>query len=119
MLIKIVVILLLSSVTTYSVKAQTEDSESSFDPAKERARGHFRTGVNFYRERNFRAALIEFQRAYKAYPNYKLLYNLGQASLELQEYVQAIDYLTSYLRTGGHLIEVQRRDEVRRTIAEL
>jgi hypothetical protein len=51
----------------------------------EAARAHFRMGVDFYRERNFRAALIEFQRAYRAAPHYKLLYNLGQASVELQE----------------------------------
>jgi hypothetical protein len=83
------------------------------------ARAHFRMGVDFYRERNFRAALIEFQRAYRAAPHYKLLYNLGQASVELQEYAPAIDYLSGYLRAGRGEIDEARRKEVEQTILEL
>lgn len=111
--------MVLSSVTTYSVKAQTENKKSDIEAATESARNHFRTGVDLYRERNFRAAIIEFQRAYKAYPNYKLLYNLGQVSVELQEYVQAIDYFAGYLRAGGNAVEPQRRQEVEQAMAML
>jgi len=85
----------------------------------EAARAHFRMGVDFYRERNFRAALIEFQRAYRAAPHYKLLYNLGQASVELQEYAPAIDYLSGYLHAGRSEIDEARRKEVEQTILEL
>ena len=85
----------------------------------EAARAHFRMGVDFYRERNFRAALIEFQRAYRAAPHYKLLYNLGQASVELQEYAPAIDYLSGYLRAGRGEIDETRRKEVEQTILDL
>jgi hypothetical protein len=83
------------------------------------ARSHFKLGVDFYRERNFRAALIEFQRAYADSPHYKLLYNLGQASLELQEYASAIDYLSDYLREGGSEISPERSAEVAETIKYL
>jgi tetratricopeptide (TPR) repeat protein len=86
---------------------------------EEAARAHFRMGVDFYRERNFRAALIEFQRAYRTAPHYKLLYNLGQASVELQEYAPAIDYLSGYLRAGRGEIDEARRKEVEQTILEL
>lgn len=84
--------------------------------ATESARSHFRLGVDFYREGNFRAALIEFQRAYADAPHYKLLYNLGQASLELQEYAAAIDFLSAYLRQGGDDITAERRSEVEESI---
>jgi tetratricopeptide (TPR) repeat protein len=87
--------------------------------ATEDARAHFKLGVDFYRERNFRAALIEFQRAYAASPHYKLLYNLGQASLELQEYAIALEHFTGYLREGGEEITAERRQEVEETIASL
>lgn len=87
--------------------------------ATESARAHFRLGVDFYRERNFRAALIEFQRAYADAPHYKLLYNLAQASLELQEYAGAIDYFAAYLQQGGDEIAPERRQEVEQAIADL
>jgi tetratricopeptide (TPR) repeat protein len=92
--------------------AQTAESHDSV----ESARAHFKLGVDFYRERNFRAALIEFQRAYADMPHYKLLYNLGQASLELQEYAGAIDYFTAYLREGGDEVTPERRAEVEQSI---
>jgi tetratricopeptide (TPR) repeat protein len=82
------------------------------DAALERARKHFKIGVDFYRERNFRAALIEFQRAYKSSPHYKLLYNLGQTSLELREDAAAIDYFSRYLQEGRSELEPERRQEV-------
>ena len=98
--------------------AQTEP-EAPIDAATERARAHFKLGVDLYREGNSRAALIEFKRAYKAAPHYKLLYNLGQASLELQEDSNAIDYFSTYLRQGGDEITADRRKEVEETIERL
>jgi hypothetical protein len=89
------------------------------DEATASARSHFKLGVDFYRERNFRAALIEFERAYADSPHYKLLYNLGQASLELQEYANAIDYLSRYLAEGGSEISDERTAEVKQTIKYL
>ena len=95
--------------------AQAGESHDSI----ESARAHFKLGVDFYRERNFRAALIEFQRAYADMPHFKLLYNLGQASLELQEYAGAIDYFTAYLREGGDDVTPERRAEVEQSIQYL
>jgi len=113
--------------TTPAEQAEAEPAATGSDaPAAkptpgeaEAARAHFRMGVDFYRERNFRAALIEFQRAYRAAPHYKLLYNLGQASVELQEYAAAIDYLSGYLHAGRGEIDEARRTEVEQTILEL
>ncbi|MEY4576377.1 MAG: hypothetical protein RL701_1080 [Pseudomonadota bacterium] len=116
---------LLGSVMVSSVYAQsdTTDPKSSPDAAgtspTEGARVHFKLGVDFYRERNYRAALIEFKRAYNAQPHYKLLYNLGQASLELQEDSAAIDYFTNYLTQGGSDIAEDRRAEIESYITRL
>lgn len=103
-----------------SVGAQSSGA-SAREPADpmERARVHFKLGVDFYRERNYRAALIEFQRAYDATPHYKLLYNLGQASLELQEDERAIEYFQRYLSEGADKLDPERRSEVEQTIARL
>src|SRR5205823_3161495 len=64
-------------------------------------RKHFQAGVQFYKEGDFRAALIEFKRAYESAPNYKVLYNLGQTNLELQDYAQALTSFQKYLTDGG------------------
>jgi tetratricopeptide (TPR) repeat protein len=121
--------LLFSSLVAIAPRAQAQESTSedgntapageASEDSKESARAHFRLGVDFYRERNFRAALIEFQRAYNDMPHFKLLYNLGQASLELQEYAGAIDYFNSYLRQGGDEVTPERRAEVEQAIEYL
>jgi hypothetical protein len=98
-----------------------QDSKDALDPnnATERARVHFHNGVDFYHENNFRAALIEFRRAYKAAPHYKLLYNLGQVSLELQEDGPAIDYFTDYLSEGADELSPERKLEVQDKLVRL
>jgi len=104
---------------TAAVETSAADPSGVSEAEKASARSHFKLGVDFYREGNFRAALIEFQRAYADSPHYKLLYNLGQASLELQEYASAIDYLTDYLQEGGTEITAERGAEVEQTILYL
>lgn len=114
-----------SALAQVSIKPSEPDDGSGVavseatEAQKESARAHFKLGVDFYRERNYRAALIEFQRAYADSPHYKLLYNLGQASLELQEYASAIDYLTDYLKEGGTEIAPERAAEVEQSIRYL
>jgi hypothetical protein len=82
-------------------------------------RKHFQSGVQFYKEGDFRAALIEFKRAYEAAPNYKVLYNLGQTNLELQDYAQALTSFQKYLTDGGKDIPKDRRQTVDGEIKKL
>ncbi|HET6335754.1 MAG TPA: PEGA domain-containing protein, partial [Polyangiales bacterium] len=110
---------LVTQLTASSLHAQDLEDAADSDNPTDRARVHFRNGVDFYHEGNFRAALIEFKRAYKASPHYKLLYNLGQVSLELQEDGSAIDYFTHYLREGGDELSPERTQEVQRDLARL
>merc|ERR1712065_115800 len=86
---------------------------------REQARIHFRMGVDFYRDRDFRAALIEFRRAYAIVPHHTVLFNLAQAALELKEYVMALEYLEEYLERGGGQISRVRRDDVTAMMEEL
>jgi tetratricopeptide (TPR) repeat protein len=112
--------LLVVLVLSFGARARAQvETASEAANATDRARLHFKLGVDFYRERNFRAALIEFKRAYGAAPHYKLLYNLGQASLELQEDAAAIEYFNEYLRLGADELSEDRRQEVEETIHRL
>jgi hypothetical protein len=85
----------------------------------ESASDHFKRGVQFYRERDFRNALIEFKRAYEIEPNYAVLFNLGQTSFELKDYVEAQRAFTAYLEQGKSEIPPDRRKEVEGELEKL
>jgi tetratricopeptide (TPR) repeat protein len=86
---------------------------------KEAARAHFRQGVTLVREGAYEAALVELKRAYELAPDYRMLFNIGQTSLQLNEYIAAIEAFESYLAQGGSHIETERRASVEASLAEL
>jgi tetratricopeptide (TPR) repeat protein len=83
------------------------------------ARGHFRLGIDSYRDGDLETALIEFKRAYAAAPNFRLLYNLGQVSQELRDYPAAERYYAGYLKEGGAQLEASRKQEVEYELAKV
>ncbi len=87
--------------------------------AKEQASGHFRAGVGFYKNGDFTAALVEFKRAYELEPNYRVLFNLGQTSQELNDYAAALSAFERYLEEGGKEIDAARRAKVDGWVREL
>ncbi len=76
------------------------------------ARAHFRKGLELYQDGDYRAALIELERAYALEPRYRLLYNLGQVAYALRNYVDAEKYFTEYLEKGKDEIAADRRADV-------
>src|SRR5262245_23071216 len=96
-------------------QARAEDADAQGDV--DTGRSHFKNGVDYYRDGDLGAALIEFKRAYAAAPNYRLLYNLGQVSHELLDYTNAQAYFQRYLSEGGAEIEAARRQEVETALA--
>lgn len=103
--------LCLAPVALAQSEEQTADAQPNPGDAA-RARHHFKMGVEFFRESNFGAALIEFERAYELVPHYKVLFNLGQTYIELQEYGKAVEALQGYLDKGGSAVSDQRREQV-------
>ncbi|HEY3820696.1 MAG TPA: PEGA domain-containing protein [Polyangiaceae bacterium] len=89
------------------------------DDAVAQAGAHYARGVKLYEEDDYRAALIEFSRAYELAPNWAVLYNLGQAHYQLREYPGALKTLERYVREGGAGIAADRRAQVDREVAEL
>lgn len=82
------------------------------DQARKQASERFQRGVELYQEGAFRAALVEFERAYGIAPDYRLLYNIGQVKLQLQDYLGATQSYERYLAEGGADIPRARRDDV-------
>lgn len=85
----------------------------------EQARLHFTQGTKLYKDGDFDAALVQFERAYDVKPNYKVLYNIGQAYFQLRQYVEARDAMERYVREGGNQIDTERLTQVNKDIADL
>ena len=58
---------------------------------------HFQRGVALYGEADYRAALIEFKRAYSIAPNAAVLYNVGETQYQMQDYAGALTTFEHYL----------------------
>jgi tetratricopeptide (TPR) repeat protein len=89
------------------------------DAAKQEASERFLRGVVFYNNADYRAALIEFRRAHEIAPNYRVLFNIGQASFGLNEYVDAAGAFEAYLAQGGEEISADRRAKVTEELKRL
>jgi tetratricopeptide (TPR) repeat protein len=70
--------------------------------------------VALYNETDYRAALVEFKRAYEVAPNAAVLYNIGQTYYQLQNYASALTTLDRYLAEAG--TTAPHRREVEQTI---
>ena len=107
--------------TTFTLARMTCPPAFAGDTAAARleAKKHFQRAVALYEEQYFRASLAEFQRAYELAPNYKLLYNIGQALYQLQSYSKAAEAFEQYLASGNRDIPRARRSEVEDSLVRL
>lgn len=80
---------------------------------------HFRSGVQLYKENDFAAALVEFQRAYDVDPKYQVLFNIAETHYRLQDYAGALKAFQRYLDDGGKQIATKRRRDVEAEIVTL
>lgn len=97
--------------------AQSGDSNSTLAPeVVQEARRRFDRGIRLYGEGDFALALIEFERAYELVANYRVLYNIGQVSIQLRRYAKAREALEQYLSEGGAEVESTRLQEVQADI---
>jgi hypothetical protein len=78
---------------------------------------HFTRGVTLFGEADYRAALVEFRRAYEIAPNAAVLYNLGQTYYQLQNYAAALTALERYLDESPP--SATHRHEVEQTLDTL
>lgn len=108
--------LLLTAVILWSATASAQELTEA---QQAEASARFRRGVELYHEGAFRAALAEFQRVYAMAPDYRLLYNIAQAKLEVQDFLGAAQDYERYLVEGGDEIEASARQQVEEVLVEL
>ena len=108
--------LLLAAVILWNTTAV---AQKTTDEQQAEASARFRRGVELYHEGAFRAALAEFQRAYALAPDYRLLYNIAQAKLEVQDFLGAAQDYERYLVEGGSAIDASSRAQVEEVLVAL
>jgi hypothetical protein len=105
----------------FSARAEVADAGASTAAASdvEQARQHFSQGLKLYKDGDFDAALVQFERAYAIKSNFKVLYNMAQCYFELHQYVEARDTLARYLKDGEGGIDAERKSAVENDLNEL
>jgi hypothetical protein len=98
-------------------RASAQDARANTDV--DTGRSHFKAGVDYYRDGDLTTALIEFKRAYASAPNYRVLYNLGQVSNEMRDYVEAQRYFQRYLTEGAGEVDGARKQEVENYLVKI
>jgi hypothetical protein len=88
----------------------------------ESARSHFTAGVNLLQDPDgarYEEAYREFKAAYADSPSWKILGNLGLASMKLERDGEAIEAYQKYLAESGNGIEADEREQVKRDLSTL
>ncbi len=107
-----------TSAASPSAASPTSPGETAPEPAvtvadaKKKAKEHFETGLRLYEDGDYSLALIEFERAYSFVPDFRVLYNIGQVSIQLARYARASQALEQYLKNGGAKIPSARASSV-------
>jgi hypothetical protein len=89
------------------------------DTKLDEAKGHLQSGTQLYDENNFRGALVEFQKAYELAPSWRILFNIAQVEMELQDYAGALKAYTRYMKEGGPDVPADRATQVNAEIERL
>jgi len=113
------ILFLLPVLTLTMILAAAPARAAAAADSKAEARVHFDNGVQLYKDGDFQAAAIEFRRAYDTEPNFRVLYNIGQACTEGKDYACALTAFTSYLQQGGSEIGAARQTQLQQQIEKL
>jgi hypothetical protein len=103
-------ILIALGLAVFTSPASAADPSGDSTPAE--ASKHFGHGVKLSEDGDWRAAVIEFERAYAIAPNYRVLFNIGQCRYQLHDYPGALTAFQRYLAEGGDLVPPDRRAQV-------
>lgn len=86
--------------------------------ARAQARTRFDHGLALYEEGRDEAALAELEEAYRLFPAWQVLFNIGRVHARLGRAVEAADAFERYLVDGGEEVPADRREEVTSLLRE-
>ena len=87
--------------------------------AKQEAARRFEHAIKLYEEGDYTLALAEFERVYELVPDYRVLYNISQVSIQLGRYARAFRTLKDYLSRGAAELAPDRAAAVHADLAQL
>lgn len=107
--------------------AETEDGASQSSASQEvviteKARAHFKAGVNLLQDPDgarYEEAYAQFKAAYAESPSWKILNNFGITAMKLEKDGEAIDAFRGYLDGGGDQINEDERAQTTRDLETL
>jgi len=102
--------------------ADTETSASDTVVISDKARSHFRAGVNLLQDPDgarYEEAYRQFVTAYEDSPSWKILSNLGLTAMKLERDGEAIEAFEGYLKEGGRELDEQERSQISRDLETL
>jgi hypothetical protein len=62
---------------------------------------------------------VEFERAYKLFPSFRILYNMGQVRYELNDFAGALTIFRRYLKDGGSEVPADKKADVTKLVGQL
>ena len=110
-----VLVLILQLTAVVGIVSVAPRAHAQETNAQKEAGIHFQRAVQLYSEADYRAALVEFKRAYELTPHVTVLYNLGQTHYQLQNYAEALTTFERFLSEGG----TTQRSEVESAVTVL
>jgi tetratricopeptide (TPR) repeat protein len=87
--------------------------------AKKEAARRFEHAIKLYEDGDYVLALAEFERVHELVPDYRVLYNIGQVSMQLGRYARALRTLREYVSRGGQELPADRRSAAMTDLAWL
>jgi hypothetical protein len=99
--------------------ARAADPEPGLAAPMQRADRCFADAVWLYADGDLPGALAQFRRAYAAFPDFRVWYNIAGVLRELHDYAGSLRAYRKYLDGGAHKIGPDRRAQVERTLSDL
>jgi hypothetical protein len=99
----LLVLLVSQRALAQSTPTAEEASSKSFGDTsvKQEAARRFEHAIKLYEDADYALALAEFERVYELVPDYRVLYNIGQVSIQMGRYARAFRTLKEYVARGG------------------
>jgi hypothetical protein len=112
----------LGSLPALAAEPQATDgqtSQKSSQSVLDEAQRHYQNGIELFKNSVYDAALVEFRRAFELAPSYKIQFNIGQVSRQLDDYASAVIAFEKYLKEGGQNVPAARYTEVKAELEKL
>ena len=86
---------------------------------EEKAKKHFFRAITFFEEGRYEDALIDFEASYAFHPLWKVKFNIAVCHFALDHYMDAAEYILSFLEEGGDDVTIEERAQSEELIGKL